>query len=455
MNDRGLIASPFARLLKLGGLVGRVGASVAVRELAALGGPASERERRRRETLARNAARIVETLGELKGAAMKVGQMLSLHEGLLPPEISAALRTLQRQAPPIPFEVVGYELDAALPGWRERFVELDPAAFAAASIGQVHRGRLRDGRRVAVKVQYPLIDQVLEADLDNLKLLLETLFALVSEADFEPIWQEVRDRLREEVDYGREAATQRRLAELHAPFPEIVIPRLVEEGCARNVLTTELEEGLSPEEACAAAPALRDRWGVALHDFTLRGLFTFRLLHADPNLANFAFRPDGRVVVYDFGCVKEVPSAVAAGYAELARAGVAGAAAEIPGILRRLGVYKGEGEPLAVELVEPWLALVGEMFRAAPVYRFGEDESVYGRLTELGWANVGEASDLTFPRDILFIDRTLGGLFGNLVRLRAAGPWRERLLAAAATAPVAPREEALPPGHPQGRRSRR
>lgn len=437
MSDRGLLASPVARLLKLGGLVGRVGASFAARELAGLGGPAAEREARRRETLARNAARIVETLGELKGAAMKVGQMLSLHEGLLPPEVSNALRTLQRKAPPIPFEVVGYELDTALPGWRDRFAELEPTAFAAASIGQVHRGRLRDGRRVAVKVQYPLIDQVLEADLDNLKLLLETLFALLSSADFEPIWQEVRDRLREEVDYRREAATLRRMAELHAPCREIVVPRLVDEESARNVLTTELEEGLSPEEACGEGVdrALRDRWGLALFDFTMRGLFTHRLLHADPNLANFSFRADGRVVVFDFGCVKEVPPSIAAGYAEIARLGVAGEAGEIAEVLRRLGVAKGDGRALPVQVLEPYVALVGEMFRAAPPYRFGEDEDVYRRLGELGAQSMGEASDLAIPRDIVFIDRTIGGLFGNLVRLRAEGPWRERLLAAAATAP--------------------
>ncbi|HRU08580.1 MAG TPA: AarF/ABC1/UbiB kinase family protein [Thermoanaerobaculia bacterium] len=424
-----MITSPLRRLLRLGGLVGRIGVSLAGEGLRGLAGDEAARAARRRELLVRNAARIVETLGELKGAAMKVGQMLSLHEAALPPEVTAVLRGLQREAPRLPFEIVGYELDAALPGWRQLFREIEPEAFAAASIGQVHRATLADGRPVVVKVQYPLIAEVIEADLDNLRLLLETLFALVSETDFEPVWNEVRDRLREEIDYRHEAENARRLAALHAAVPEIVVPAVIAEASARRVITCERVEGLSADEACAdgMGQAERDRWGRTLFEFLLRGLFRHRLLHADPNLANFAFLPGGRLAVYDFGCVKEVPPALAHGYAALTRAVLAGHVEEIPPLLAELGVCRSGGEAVGEELVRPYAALFAEAFRPAPPYRFGEDDSVYRRLFSLGWENLDATSDIVFPADLLFVNRTVGGHFGNLSRLRAAGPWREIL----------------------------
>jgi predicted unusual protein kinase regulating ubiquinone biosynthesis (AarF/ABC1/UbiB family) len=426
MSDRTLSHSPLLRFAKLGGLVGRVGVSVASQQLLNLGRSAENRRQATSQNLVDNALRIVATLGELKGAAMKVGQMLSLHETLLPPEVAAVLRTLQREAPRIPFEVVGYELDSALPRWRQIFATIEPEAFAAASIGQVHRATLADGRQVAVKIQYPLIDQIVEADLGNLRRVMQALFGLFSTADFEPVWGEVRDRLREELDYLHEASMVRRMAELHRDVPSVVIPAVIDEATTHNVLTLEYLEGIAPDAACSERydQELRDRWGQALFELLLRGLFAHRLLHADPNLANFAFRADGRIVVFDFGCVKEIPEPIAAGYRDLSRATLAGRAAEIPEVLRAMGVCSEKGEPVAVEVVEPYLELFAELLREAPPYRFGDDGSVYKRLMDLGWDNLGTASTLRFPRDVVFIDRALAGHFGNLNRLHAAGPWR-------------------------------
>jgi predicted unusual protein kinase regulating ubiquinone biosynthesis (AarF/ABC1/UbiB family) len=155
------ITNAFHRFVKLGGLIGRVGVSMAGAQISDLArGDTTERVRTA-EAMVRNATRIVETLGRLKGAAMKVGQMLSLHEGLLPPEVAAVLSTLQKEAPRVPPEVMEYEARGQLKNFDELFERLDLDAFAAASIGQVHRGRLRDGRRVAVKIQYPGIDHII------------------------------------------------------------------------------------------------------------------------------------------------------------------------------------------------------------------------------------------------------------------------------------------------------
>jgi predicted unusual protein kinase regulating ubiquinone biosynthesis (AarF/ABC1/UbiB family) len=404
----------------------RVGASVAGEQVAGLVRSDESRESHKTENLVRNAMRIVETLGELKGAAMKVGQMLSLHEGRLPPEVAAVLRSLQKEAPKVPAEVIGYEIEGALENYHELFESLDPEAFAAASIGQVHHGRLRDGRRVAVKIQYPLIDQIVTADLKNLRTVLQGLFSLFSDVDFDPVWREVRDRLLEELDYTHEAENMREMIGLHADVPEIIIPKVIDEATARNVLTMEYVEGIPPDDACSEryGQELKDRWGLVLFEFQLRGLLKHHFLHADPNLANFAFLEDGRVIVYDFGCVKRLSPKLAAGYAALFLAGLEGRNEDIPRVLAEMDVYREDGEALPQELTDPYFDLFAQILREDPPYTFGLDDRLYRELIQLGIANVGEAVDIRFPQDIVFIDRSLAGHFGNLGRLRATGPWR-------------------------------
>lgn len=437
MADDGMITSATRRVLKLGGLAGRVGASVATSQALGLLRSGPSRSARRTENLVRNAVRVVETLGELKGAAMKVGQMLSLHEGLLPPEVAEVLRTLQKQAPPVPAEVVGFEVRGAIDDFDELFASFDYDAFAAASIGQVHRGRLRDGREVAVKVQYPLIDEIVKADLDNLKTLLKRLFALFTDADFEPIWGELRAGLLAEIDYLHEAENIRRLTELHAEVPEIVIPRVVDEATARTVLTMELVEGIPAAEACSDRypSELRDRWGVVLAELQLRGLLEHRLLHADPNLANFAFREDGSVVVYDFGCVKEVPEPLARAYAGAFVAVIDGRISDLPAIFAGIGLAMADGGEIPLEAIEPYIEIIAEVFRESPPYTFGEgNDAIYREIIRLGLEGWEVKRDMTFPEDVIFVNRSLIGHFGNLSRLRATGPWRALMLAHAAKA---------------------
>jgi predicted unusual protein kinase regulating ubiquinone biosynthesis (AarF/ABC1/UbiB family) len=421
------LSSAFHRFVKLGGLMGRVGSSVALSRALELVLNDSARESHRRDNLIRNARRFVETLGEMKGAAMKVGQMLSLHEGLLPPEVAEILRALQKEAPKVPPEVMRYEVEISLGGKiDELFDEFDEEADAAASIGQVHRARIGDGRPVAVKVQYPLIDRIVRADLDNLRRLLGALFRLVSDVDFEPVWREVRDRLLEELDYTHEAANLRRMSELWRDDTRIVIPELIEDRSSARVLTMQYLEGMAPGDACSDRfpQELKDRWGQTLLELVLRGLLEHRFLHADPNLANFAFHEDGRVVVYDFGCVKQVPESLAAGYARLFLAALEGRFDDVPRVLLEMGVYKEGPTPLPDDLTRPYLQLFAEILRDGRPYTFGEDRELYDKLMKLGFANWSRAVDVRFPEDAIFIDRAMAGHFGNLTRLRATGPWR-------------------------------
>ena len=427
MSRDNLITSAFGRFVKVGGLVGRVGVSVLGEQAVGLLRDGPTKRLKKADNMVRNAARIAGTLGEMKGAAMKVGQMLSLHEGLLPPEVSAVLSVLQKEAPSVSFDVMERELRRELENFDTLFESVEPEAFAAASIGQVHRGVMRDGRDVAVKIQYPRADQMVKADLKNLKALLGNLVSLFMDIDFEPIWDEVKERLLEELDYLKEAENIRRMAALHADLPEIIVPDVVQEATTRRVLTMGFVDGIPPDEAASDQypQHLKDQWGVTLFEFTLRGLFEHRFLHADPNFANFAFREDGSVAVYDYGCMKEIPADIAAGYSNLMNSVLDRRKVAIPEILGNMGVSSEGGAALPRAMTDPYVDLLQDIVRASPRYTFGEDDSIYASLFELGKANWQYATDIRFPRDVVFIDRTLGGLFGNLGMLRATGPWRK------------------------------
>ena len=422
-----LNTSAIGRFVRMGGLVGRVGVSVLSDQAVGLLRDGPTKRLKKAENLVRNAARIAATLGEMKGAAMKAGQMLSLHEGLLPPEVASVLSVLQKEAPSVAFDVMEGELRRELENFDELFESIETDAFAAASIGQVHRGVLRDGREVAVKIQYPKADRMVKADLKNMKTLLGSLVGMFTDIDFEPIWEEAKERLIEELDYLQEAENIRQKSAMYADFPAVLIPKVVDEASTQRILTMEFVEAIPPREAASDRypQELKDAWGTVLFEFTLRGLFQHRFLHADPNLANFAFREDGSVAVYDYGCMKRVPEHIAAGYAGLMDALLHRRKKTLPDVLRDMGVHKKDGVPLARSVTDPYVDLMKDVVRASPPYTFGEDDTIYKALYDLGMSNFHEASDIRFPRDMVFIDRTLGGLFGNLARLRATGPWRE------------------------------
>ncbi len=429
MSRDELNTSALGRFVRVGGLVGRVGVSMLGDQAAGLLRDGPTKRLKKAENMVRNAARIASTLGEMKGAAMKVGQMISLHEGLLPKDVAAVLSVLQNDAPSVSFELMEAQLRREIPDFDAVFESVEAEAFASASIGQVHRGLLRDGREVAVKIQYPDADRMVKADLVNMKVLLGNLVALFTDIDFEPIWKEVRARLVEELDYVQEAENLQRKAEMYADFAEIVIPDVIPEGTTQRVLTMEFVESIHPSEATSDRypQDLKDQWGITLFEFTLRGLFKHRFMHADPNFANFGFREDGSVVVYDYGCMKDVPEEIATGYARLIDALLRRRKTAFPALLHDLGVYKESGARLSRETTDPYVDLMQDIVRASPPYTFGDDGTFYKAIYDLGISNWQEASDIRFPRDMVFIDRTLGGLFGNLGKLGATGPWRKLL----------------------------
>jgi predicted unusual protein kinase regulating ubiquinone biosynthesis (AarF/ABC1/UbiB family) len=420
-----LLTKPYQRALKLGSLAGRVGVSVLGNRTFNLFRTDISKEVHKANNLIKNAQRTVKTLGSMKGGAMKIGQMLSLHEGLFPPEITAIFSTLQKEAPAIPFDEMHQQVKDELGDNYRLFDSIHPEPYAAASIGQVHVGTLTDGRQVVIKIQYPKIDDVIRADLKNLKSVLGKMFALFSSIEWDPIWNELKARLLEELDYKNEASNIDLMRQLNKNVEDIIIPEVIESLCSERILTMVREDGISPKMACTDIypQSMKDKWGQVLFDQLNRSIFVNRMLHADPNFGNFAFKTNGKVIFYDFGCVKQIPDYIHSALKSMSLAVLDNQIERIPEILCKMGVYKGTDQPLPLDMISPYFQMFCDAFRTSPIYIFGEDKQFYQKLIELGRTNLPRSHDIAVPKDIIFIDRTVVGTIGNLRKLYAGGPW--------------------------------
>jgi predicted unusual protein kinase regulating ubiquinone biosynthesis (AarF/ABC1/UbiB family) len=307
-----------------------------VRRSAMLGGLAAEQATRYAGTRAANLARapaarrvalderhvqaaeqILAVLGTMKGPAMKLGQMMSfLDLGLLPrrvrPGFQATLATLCAAAPELPWARLEPVLTANLGRpVAQAFAEFDTTPIAAASIGQVYRAQTRDGRDVAVKVQYPRIVAAARADLKNLAMLLRLGKRFAPNLDMEALGSELTARMTDELDYAREAAHQRRLAALYDGHPFVVVPKTVDELCTSQVLVTEYVAGADFGEICTRDQDVRDRVGEIAYRFYLGTPLSARHFSGDPHPGNLLLCDDGRVAFVDFGLCVQLRSTVA------------------------------------------------------------------------------------------------------------------------------------------------
>jgi predicted unusual protein kinase regulating ubiquinone biosynthesis (AarF/ABC1/UbiB family) len=264
-----------------------------------------------REIQQRTADQVFRVLGELKGGAMKFGQALSIFEAALPPELAepyrATLTRLQESAPPLPVSSVHRVLAGDLgPEWRSQFISFDDAPAAAASIGQVHRAVWKDGRAVAVKVQYPGAGRALISDFTQLARVGRLFGVLMPGLDVKPLLDELRDRVAEELDYRLEAQAQQAFAEAYAGDPDIYVPPVV--AGTDHVLVTEWMDGTPLSKIISGGTQeQRDRAGILFTRFLFSGPARAGLLHADPHPGNFRLLDDGRLGVLDFGAVDRLP----------------------------------------------------------------------------------------------------------------------------------------------------
>lgn len=272
-----------------------------------------------------NAKRVADRLSHLRGAAMKLGQMISMDAGdLLPPELATILATLRNQAYRMPPQQLDRVLKAEWGSdWRRRFARFDASPIAAASIGQVHRATLPDGRVLAIKVQYPGVRESIAADVDNVATLLRVSNLLPPALDLKPLLTEAKRQLAEEADYLREGTQMRAYGNRLAGDARYVVPGVQQDLTTTGVLAMDFVEGQPVEALADASQSVRDAAMTALIDLVLRELFEFGVMQTDPNFANYRWQPHtGALVLLDFGATRAVPPRTAAAYRALIEAGL-------------------------------------------------------------------------------------------------------------------------------------
>ncbi|MFH1464144.1 MAG: AarF/ABC1/UbiB kinase family protein [Pseudomonadota bacterium] len=418
--------SRISRLTKLGRLGGRVGGSYVKQKVQGLFQDPAKQQRALERLNIDNAEQIVETLGTLKGAAMKLGQgMANVAAGLdLPEEITSRLGRLHSGAAPIAFRVIREDVEAQLERpLSEAFARFDPEPIGTASLGQAHAAALPDGREVVVKVLHRGIDGSVRSDLAALKAVMLTgRFLRRNRAEVDAIFDEIRTRLEEELDYLHEAANIHLFRELFAGDPRVRVPGVHSAWSTERVLTMDRLPGVPIDRFLAeSSPQARQRAGTTIGELLFTQIFRHRTLHADPHPGNYLFEPDGTVGLLDFGCVKRFDEFWIAHYARSGLTAIDGRREDCLQACRELGALHG-ASPEADETL--W-QLIRTLMYPMTVGRYtigAHDDSVLERIAPIGHRLVRHPQ-VRAPRDLVFLNRTLGGTYVLLRRLVVRADW--------------------------------
>jgi predicted unusual protein kinase regulating ubiquinone biosynthesis (AarF/ABC1/UbiB family) len=386
---------------------------------------AHQRKAARERVMLRTADDVARAMGDMKGVAMKVGQILSLMNGAVPEGVADRMATLQSNAPPMsPALVTQVFRDELGARPRDIFRRFEMEPFAAASIGQVHRAVLPDSTEVAVKVQYPGVREAIEHDLANVGLMFGLAGMVAKGLDTGPIIRDLQEGIGNELDYRREAASQQRFGELFAGHPFIVVPRVFPDISTGRVLVQEFVHGKPFASARALPQAERDRVAEVIFRFTFGCMHRFGLFQGDPHAGNYLLLPGGRVAFLDYGCVVE--------FSEERRQQLN---AMIGGIVTgdleawRSGMVDVGYVPadLPLTTAELWDHMrIYYSFILEDGVRFTPE--LAGALVRHNLALNGDAGrvnrQLNIPGGMVFTQRINFGFTGLMAALQAAGPWK-------------------------------
>jgi len=412
-------SSRLARLRRLAGLGAQLGSDAIARGVKRLAGAESS-------LLSEGTAeKLVQTLGDLKGAAMKLGQVASMDPDLFPPEVRVLLARLQNEAPPMPFERVAAVLEEELGGRPEElFAVFEPVPMAAASLGQVHRARLHDGREVVVKIQYPGIDLALRSDIENLGLVVKTMALAHRALDGRQYFHELADELAHELDYSREGRLAREFARASAALPDVVVPEIVDERTSTRVLTMQYLPGQTLKAFLASGADNAERLRVSgLLIRAIHGAFLVDgTVHADPHPGNFLVMPDGQLGVLDFGSVKRFSRPFFEGHRDVFRRVLEREPIDVLALVRRVGFTVDLPDDQARPLLEELLHVAGRALDT-PDYDFGND-TMAADTRRVVARHAGQLLKVRPPSEGVMFIRAFGGLHQNLRLLGARGDFR-------------------------------
>jgi predicted unusual protein kinase regulating ubiquinone biosynthesis (AarF/ABC1/UbiB family) len=413
------------RIVRLGRLSGYLATSwlgAKVRRLfMSKAGRARYDEARRRA----DAEAVVQTMGQMKGVVMKLGQMLSFVSDGVPAEYRAALQSLQSAAPPMDFAAIRDVAERELGMPLERaFARFDVEPLAAASIGQVHRARLRSGDEVAVKIQYPGVADAIRADLGNAAVLYRMVSLFYPSLEPGPIIEELRARIGEELDYAHEARSQRAFGELYARHPFIRVPRVHGSHSTARVLTTEFVDGRRFAEVAAADPLSRDRFAEILYRFVFGSIHRHGVFNADPQPGNYLYDEQGRVVFLDYGCVKYFPEAMLGSWMEVVRAQMDRDLPRFRELLVDAG-FIAAGAPVADDVLFDYFGCFYKPFATDEVFEYSSEHNrrALAALFRPEGRFQGIQKHLNIPRDFALVNRLFVGVTSILTQLGAVGNW--------------------------------
>lgn len=435
-----------AEVAKLGAKVGAAYATTAARKVFA---SAERRDELDRDREMKTAADIAESLGQMKGALMKIAQMAGYLDEGLPEPLRLALSQLQNQAPPMSPELAASVIEQEL-GRRpdQIFVTWDPVPIAAASIGQVHRAVWLDPsgieRAVAVKVQYPGVDEAIRADLDNTQMVGSLFSAMFKGLDPKQLVAEIRDRIGEELDYTREAANQRLFAAHYRKHPFIHIPDVIDALSTARVLTSELATGSSWADLLTWSQEEQDLAAEAIFRFVFRSLYRFHSFNGDPHPGNYLFNRGGRVTFLDFGLVKYFSEAELQVFQSMISSAVLHPDWErFRSVIEHAGLLRADAP---IDTVD-----AGDYF--SHFYSFVREDKVITWSSEYASATVRQTFDrespiaqyASVPSSFVIIQRINLGLYALMGQLHATGNYRriaEELWPMTSTPPSTPMGQA-------------
>lgn len=408
--------------MKLAGMTASIAGRAAKNSLKHLSSDEEKRLQARSEMMQDVGIQIADTLGEMKGAVMKVGQIASQYKDVFPPEVATALEKLQKDAPAMPYEQIKAQVERELKGdIHTLFTEFEEVPFAAASIGQVHRATLPSGQKVVVKVQYPDVDKNCDSDLKQVRMALKIAGVLNMNRNLqEQLFAEIRQSLHDELDYTKEAHNLRIFGGFHAREDGIIIPRVISSHSSKRILTLTEEMGETLTVAATWDNEIKQKIATHLFHFTAGQLFGLYRMHCDPHPGNFAFREDGSVVAYDFGGIRSYSDSEVQLFRRFVKHAITGDVTALEQDLVTLGVRRDDNSTVPGEFYQKWLAICLKPL-SIPLYQDGafnfatsqvHHEVIAEMRNSLKYFGQFQPSAIT-----MMLDRTVSGQYWNLVNL--------------------------------------
>ena len=424
-NDRRAVSVPHGQLTRfghMGVMAGAIAGNMVMHGLAQLG-------KGQRPSLPdlmltpHNINRVTNQLAKLRGAAMKIGQLISMDTGdFFSPDLALIMARLREDADSMPPNQLKKVLNTEWPkNWLNAFESFDVHPIAAASIGQVHRAQLKDGRCLAIKVQYPGIKDSIDNDIENVGILIKMSRILPKNFALASYLEEASNQLHLETDYEIEAGNLRRFGNLLNDTPEFIVPKVHADWSTPSILAMDYLEGSSIEDSATMPQSERDKIALRLIKLNLRELFTFGVMQTDPNFANYKYQVDTqKIVLLDFGATRDIAPHVADQYRQLINAGLSNDNVDLLKIAQEIGFFDATTRGEHCKIILQMMQLIFEVLRRKGKINFKNHE-IAKQLQVEGFALIKDQFiPPPLPIDILLLQRKFAGMFLLCAKLGAS-----------------------------------